>query len=157
MSIDEIRGKLEAAKEELRRVSGSYGHSWKMSIPVQPYDSDVLIGDGLAAVDALLAEVARLTAERDALKRQVDTAKSAFRTVMTYPITAGWLVSKEALADIERIGSTAQSPSAQDAAAINADLRAIAQDAPALAAELDALMDATATVDMDDEDMTWLD
>lgn len=65
-----IAARVEAAREEINRLID--GGSFKMSIPVQDTDSDVLLFGAIGSAYALLAERERLLAEnarlREALK-----------------------------------------------------------------------------------------
>jgi hypothetical protein len=57
--IAAIRAQLEAAHKEVSRVCREGGsHAWRMTIPVQPTDSDVIIGGALRSAKAFLDALA---------------------------------------------------------------------------------------------------
>lgn len=51
LTLEEARRRHDAAREELSRLC--HGGRFHMSIPVQPDDSDVILGDALQALKAL--------------------------------------------------------------------------------------------------------
>ena len=87
---DDIRKRVEAARTELqsiidRRQAGTPFTAFRMRIPARETDSDVVIGNGLNALDALLTENARLqaelaqaNAEREALREALQANDDAY-------------------------------------------------------------------------------
>lgn len=51
LTLEEARRRHDAAREELSRLC--HGGRFRMSIPAQPDDSDVILGDALQALKAL--------------------------------------------------------------------------------------------------------
>ncbi|MDT0305086.1 hypothetical protein [Streptomonospora wellingtoniae] len=92
---DRIAANVEAAANEVTRLCN--GGRWKMTIPAETNDSDVLISEALTETDVLTREVARLTAERDryrtawaSARRGRALARSIARTGAT-TTGAAWL------------------------------------------------------------------
>ena len=57
LTLEEARRRHDAASAELQRLCE--GKRFRMSIPAQPDDSDVILGDALQALKALMAELDR--------------------------------------------------------------------------------------------------
>jgi len=66
-TIDDRRTRLEAARTMLSNLCNGFTRAWRMTIPVQPDDSDVVIGAALTDADASLKELEALTAKWDAI------------------------------------------------------------------------------------------
>ena len=69
--LAEIRARVNAARAEWRALCS--GKKWRMCIPVQPDDSDIVIDAVLRGVTDLLAEVERLRAKDPQLMGCHDT------------------------------------------------------------------------------------
>lgn len=62
--ISEIKARRNSAYRHICELAGNFTRKWRMTIPVQPDDSDVLLGD-------VCRDVTRLLAERDTLQKRV--------------------------------------------------------------------------------------
>jgi hypothetical protein len=75
---EELQARIEKAHDELSKLCK--GKQIRMCIPVQPDDTDMVIGDGLRAGREALKEIEQLRAEnvrlRDALKPFADIGDS---------------------------------------------------------------------------------
>ena len=86
LTLEEARRRHDAAREELSRLC--HGGRFRMSIPVQPDDSDVILGDALQALKALTEghdlvprdPAAELVEAQEAAARAVLNARSPWRT-----------------------------------------------------------------------------
>lgn len=64
LDLDAVKARADRAGDEVDRLCEPRKTEWRMSIPANPdRDSDLIIGDSLADIPALIAEVRRLRAE----------------------------------------------------------------------------------------------
>jgi len=86
LTLEEARRRHDAAREELSRLC--HGGRFRMTIPAQPDDSDVILGDALQALKALTEghglvprdPAAELVEAQEAAARAVLNARSPWRT-----------------------------------------------------------------------------
>ncbi len=68
MDKQQIKVAVAAARAHVDALNG--GAEWRICIPVQPGDSDMVISNALDCVGQLLQEVERLEAELETERRQ---------------------------------------------------------------------------------------
>jgi hypothetical protein len=103
LDLDAVRAQIARAHTLIGELSSGTTR-WRMSVPVDvDRDSDMILSAALTAADALLAEVQRLTAERDGLAETLDQVNRTGVAGRMHPVDKAFYDLTVRERDFERV------------------------------------------------------